>query len=44
MTLPSNFMPGSSIGTLPVAMMMFFASISCAVAFRRLDGDFARAR
>ena len=30
MTLPSNFIVGSSTGTLPVAMMMCFASISCA--------------
>jgi len=37
MVLPSNFANGNSIGTLPVAMIMFFVSISCPAVAGPLD-------
>ena len=39
--LPSNFANGNSTGTLPVAMTMFFVSISCVSPAVRFDRNFA---
>ena len=40
MVLPSNFANGSSIGALPVAITMFFVSISCVWPFDDLTETF----
>ena len=40
MVLPSNFANGSSIGALPVAITMFFVSISCVSLFEDLIETF----